>query len=59
MLVIHDRMQRAPEVASFEEFARTNPDLFEWPSPILARYYTPETLNSPLARTTFLMPDRG
>ncbi len=59
MLVIHERVQRSPPGTSFDDFARTNPDLFEWPSPVLARYYNPETLDSALARKTFLMPDRS
>jgi hypothetical protein len=57
MILIHERMQRAP-AAAWEEFARANPDLLTWkPSP-LDRYYRPETLASELARRVFLMPDR-
>lgn len=53
LFLIHERMQRT-EAATFEEFADTNPDLFE---PILKRYYRAETLASELARSTFVMPD--
>jgi hypothetical protein len=55
MFLIHERMARTP-ATSFEEFALANEDLL---GPILERYYTPETLASQLARTTFVMPDRG
>ena len=53
MFLIHERMTRR-QVASFEEFAERNADLF---GPILQRYYRPETLASELARSTFVMPD--
>ena len=55
LFLIHERMQRVA-AETFDAFAAANPDLFE---PILQRYYTPETLASELARTTFLMPDRS
>jgi hypothetical protein len=55
LFLIHERMQRRP-AATFDEFADANADLFE---PILDRYYRPETLASPLARATFVMPDRA
>jgi hypothetical protein len=53
LFLIHERMQRET-YATFETFAAANEDLF---GPVLERYYTPETLQSDLARTTFLMPD--
>ena len=55
LFLIHERMQRAA-APTFEEFAAANGDLF---SPILDRYYRPETLASPLAKATFVMPDRA
>jgi hypothetical protein len=39
----------------FETFARKNDDLFQ--PDAIARFYTPETLASPLARRVFLLPD--
>ncbi len=39
----------------FTAFARANPDLFA--KDVLARWYRPERLASPLARRVFLMPD--
>ena len=57
LLLIQERMGRAP-AARFEEFERTNPDLFSWRPSVLDRYYQPETLGSKLAREVFLLPDR-
>lgn len=54
MLLINERMQRVAS-DSFEDFANAHADLF---GPILKRYYREETLASPLARTTFVMPDQ-
>jgi hypothetical protein len=55
MLLIHERMQRNP-VETFDTFEAMNPDLFAWKPSILDRYYDRETLDSELARRTFLMP---
>jgi hypothetical protein len=55
LLLIHERMERAP-ADDFESFHAANPDLFSWKPSILNRYYDQETLDSPLARRTFLMP---
>jgi len=35
-----------------------NPDLFDRERDILKKYYQPETLQSELAKQTFLLPDR-
>jgi hypothetical protein len=56
LLLINDRMARE-SVESFEEFARINEDLFAWKPSILERYYSKETLESELARKTFLFPN--
>jgi hypothetical protein len=57
LLLIHERMQR--EVSDdFDTFASENPDLLVWKPSILDRYYNHETLDSELARRTFLMPCR-
>jgi hypothetical protein len=56
LLLIHERMQRDPEV-DFEAFAEAHVDLFVRQPSVLERYYLPETLTSELARRTFLFPD--
>jgi hypothetical protein len=61
--LINERMARGgdqPETRhlGWEEFSAANADLFEWPGGALARYYTPSTLDSDLARRVFLLPDR-
>ncbi len=55
LLLIHERMQRRP-ADDFEAFSAENPDLFAWKPSILDRYYDRTTLDSDLARRTFLMP---
>ena len=55
LFLIHERMQLAA-CETFEDFANANEDLF---GPVLDRYYSRETLGSDLARTTFVLPDRG
>jgi hypothetical protein len=44
--------------SDWNEFARCNPDLLEWKNGLLARYYHKATLQSDLARTVFLFPDK-
>ncbi len=41
---------------SWEEFAEANGDLLVWPSPALEALYDEETLATPLARSTFVLP---
>jgi hypothetical protein len=53
---INERMSANPS-ASFESFARDNPDLME--KGALSRWYSKEQLASPLARRTFVLPSRG
>ena len=55
--LIRERMALAGDV-TWEEFAHKNPDLFVWKGGILSRYYHEATLQSELARTVFLFPDR-
>jgi hypothetical protein len=57
LLLIHERMERSP-VDDFAAFEERNADLFTWKPSILNRYYDQETLDSPLAKRTFLMPTR-
>lgn len=49
--------RRAGQQQSWDEFSRENPDLLVWKNGVLSRYYRPETLNSDLARKTFVLPD--
>jgi hypothetical protein len=58
ILLIQERMIRAPKKQGWEEFAENNSDLLAWQDGILTRYYRPETLASDLARTVFVFPDR-
>jgi len=56
--LIRERMARAPS-SGWEEFAKQNPDLFDWKPGILSRYYRDSTLNSDLARAVFIFPDKA
>ncbi len=59
IFLIHQRMkERMAEgpAATFDEFAEANADLF---GPILEKYYPPETLASPLAKTVFVLPTKS
>ena len=55
--LIRERMARS-SAAEWDEFSRHNQDLLTWKDGILSRYYQPATLQSALARTVFLFPDR-
>lgn len=57
LLIIADRQARLP-ADCFDDFAAANPDLLSWKPSVLDRYYSKELLASPLAKQTFLMPDR-
>jgi hypothetical protein len=57
LLLIHERMRRDPD-ASWIEFAGRNADLLAWRPSILDAYYRSGTLESELARSTFVLPDR-
>jgi hypothetical protein len=52
-LAAHPPKQPYPD---FEAFADANPDLLD--SALLERYYTPQRLASPQAKTVYLLPDR-
>jgi hypothetical protein len=58
LLLIRERMARAGESQSWEEFAKGNSDLFLWKGGVLSTLYRQETLDSELARRTFVLPDR-
>jgi hypothetical protein len=58
LFLIAERIARAGQPGSWEEFAARNRDLFGWKGGILERYYEAGTLDSELARKQFLLPDR-
>jgi len=55
--LIRERMARFPS-REWDEFAVQNSDLLIWKDGILGRYYREGTLQSELARTVFVFPDR-
>ena len=59
ILLINERMIRAGQPQSWEEFAAMNEDLLTWSRTILNQYYRDETLSSDLARKIFLFPDKA
>jgi hypothetical protein len=58
ILLIRERLARAGRAQTWPEFRCANADLFDRKRDILKRYYMPETLQSELAKRTFLFPDR-
>ncbi|HEY4843961.1 MAG TPA: hypothetical protein VIH78_18470 [Terriglobales bacterium] len=59
LLLIRERIARAGRVQTWEEFGERNADLLVWKGGVLAALYRQETLDSDLARHTFVLPDRG
>jgi hypothetical protein len=64
LLLVHERIARASSgqecrVQTWEEFAAHNSDLFLWKDGVLNALYRQETLDSDLARRTFVLPDRS
>ena len=64
LLLIRERMARASCVQAscvqtWQEFAERNPDLLVWKGGGLPTLYRQETLDSDLARRTFVLPDQG
>ena len=57
LFVVGERVARAAEKQTWEEFRVANLDLFDREAPLLRRYYRDETLASALARERFVMPD--
>jgi hypothetical protein len=55
--LIRERMALSP-AADWDEFSHRHPELLVWKNGILSRYYQPATLQSDLARTVFLFPDK-
>ena len=58
LLLIRERIARASCTQTWEEFAKHNPDLLIWKGGVLATLYRQETLDSDLARHTFVLPDQ-
>jgi hypothetical protein len=58
ILLIRERLARAGQAQNWQEFRAGNADLFDRKRDILKKYYQPETLQSELAKRTFLFPDR-
>jgi hypothetical protein len=56
-LVQIDNRRRLAGTTDWPGFRRDNPDLFR-ARPLLARYYSPERVDSDTARRHFLLPDR-
>jgi hypothetical protein len=59
LLLIRERIARAGTEPTWEEFAARNADLLIWKGGVLETLYRPGTLDSALARNTFVLPDRG
>ena len=55
--LIRERMARA-NAYDWGAFEQRNPDLFEWKNGVLSRYYERSTLDSELARSVFVLPDK-
>ncbi len=58
LFLVNERMARAGSLQTWEDFARRNPDLFNWKEGVLTTLYRQETLDSDLARRTFVFPDQ-
>lgn len=58
IFLICERMARC-ENATWDDFARDNPDLLTWKDGLLNRYYVEGTLKSDLARKVFILPDKS
>jgi hypothetical protein len=58
LFLIRERMARSGGNHTWEEFAAGNADLLSWENNILRRYYREATLQSNLARSIFVMPDK-
>ena len=57
MIAINERRQLRPS-DDWHAFRRQNPDIFESSPSLISRHYSGKRLQSPLARTHFLLPDR-
>jgi hypothetical protein len=57
LLLIHERIARDGAAGTWDAFAAAHPDLLTWSPSILERYYLKATLDSDVARRTFVLPD--
>jgi hypothetical protein len=57
LLLIHERMRRSGAPQEWERFRAENEDLFARRPSILDRYYARATLESDVARKSFVLPD--
>ena len=57
LLLIAERLQRTPDL-TWLDFAACHADLLVRQPPVLAQYYSDETLKSRRARDEFVLPDR-
>jgi hypothetical protein len=55
LLLVNERLERGGHARSWAEFERDHPELFA--RDLLQRYYTPETMASPVARRVFVFAD--
>lgn len=58
IFLINERMVQADTKQSWEEFIAGNGDLLNWQETILNRYYSKSVLDSPLAKSIFLLPNK-
>jgi hypothetical protein len=58
ILLIRERLARSGRKQTWAGFRSANTDLFNRKQDILKKYYKPETLQSELAKQTFVFPDR-
>jgi hypothetical protein len=60
LMLIRERLAAVGEECqpSWTAFSNANPDLLDWKENILKKYYREETLASPQARATFVLPDK-
>jgi hypothetical protein len=58
LILIRERRARAGDAQTWEELAERNADLLVWKGGVLRTLYRQETLDSDLARHTFVLPDR-
>lgn len=55
LLLVNERLERGGRARSWQRFSADHPELFE--RALFDRYWTSETLASPLARRCFVFPD--
>lgn len=58
LILINERLRIAEKQASWEEFIKDNPDLFDRKDNILKKYYHEETIKSVFAKKVFVFPDK-